>query len=44
MNKNITNRKSTLITLPKHVLILCEGKSEAIYVKSYCSQEQHRRR
>lgn len=44
MNKNIKNRKSTLITLPKHVLILCEGKSEEIYINSYRSQEQHRRR
>jgi len=44
MKKNIKNRKSTLIPLPKHVLILCEGKSEEIYVKSYSSQEQNRRR
>ena len=38
------HRKRLGISLPKRILILCEGESEIIYLKGYQSDEKNRRK
>jgi len=38
------HRKKLSISLPKRILILCEGESEIIYLKGYQSEEKNRRK
>ena len=42
MKRNNNCRRSLQITPPKRVLILCEGLTEVIYIKGFCSEEKNR--